>query len=124
MSQVLLSSQADDLLLAAVALRQAAEEPGASASFSSLTSSLKEALRLLSASVCRLADDAVPTRAERHRLGPTVRVDPVTGLSREQEVQLVSTLHDLAASFDHCAASCERTAEIAVPLIVPHAVEA
>ena len=123
MSQIHLDQPADDLLEAALALSKAADAPGASAALGVLVPRLQESLRVLSASLYTLADDAVPELAERRRRGPTVRAGPASGLSREQEVQLVSTIHDLGAALTRCASSCDAVREIAVPLIAASGAE-
>ena len=117
MSQMHLKQPADDLLSAARALGNAAEAPGASAALGAVVPRLQETLRVVSASLYTLADDAVPAFAERRRLGPGVQVDHAAGMSREQEVRVVSTIHDLAATFSRCAGSCDAVREIAVPMI-------
>jgi hypothetical protein len=123
MSQIHLNQPADDLLSAALALSEAAEAPGASAALGAVVPRLQQTLRVLSASLYTLADDAVPTFAERRRLGPSVRVDHASGMSREQEVRVLSTINDLAGTLSRCAGSCDGVREIAVPMIAAPAAE-
>jgi hypothetical protein len=123
MSQIHLNHRADDLQSAALAFSKAADCPGASAALGGAVTRLQETLRVLSASLYTLADDAVPELAQRRRLGAGARVEHASGLSREQEIRVVSTIHDLGAALSCAARSCEAVREVAVPTLASAAAE-
>jgi hypothetical protein len=91
---------------AARSFQRAAEARASHAAAPDSLAALEEALQLLSAAWYRLAADASPGIDTRH-----------DGLSREQEVQLMSTLHDVAAAFARCARACRDGRSTVTPLI-------
>ena len=95
---------ASELLRAAQRFRSAAQEPGCHAAAPDALLSLEEALQVLSAAWYQLAADAAPAAAD-------------AGLSRELEVQLLGTLHDVAAAFARCARMCRRGRSTVTPII-------
>jgi hypothetical protein len=81
---------ASALVEAAHAFHRAAETRGSDVNAPEALASLQEALQVLSAAWYRLAGTS-----------------PHGGdLSREQEVRLVGSLHDVAAAFARCARAC------------------
>jgi hypothetical protein len=86
-----------ELVEQARVLLEAAGQPGSSDGVDRALASSEEALQLLSATWYRLAADASTAVAEG---------DPA--LSREQEVGLLATLHDVAGAFARCARDCRR----------------
>lgn len=115
-----IEDHASDLVDAAQAVREAVGRPCSSAASSPLLASLAEALQLLSAGWYEVAADAAPGVSKRRRLGPTSRqaevpVDEM--LSREQEAQLLATLHDVAAAFAGCARICREARSTVAPLL-------
>jgi len=78
-----------ELLEAAQRFRTAVQEPGGHVAVADALESLEETLQVLSAAWYQLAGDAA-----------------INGSSRELEVQLVGTLHDVAAVFARCARTC------------------
>jgi hypothetical protein len=99
---------ASGLVEAARDFQAAAEQPGSHSAASDTLASLEEVLQALSAAWYRLAADASPGVVERRgRRAPGAQSPArVDGLSREQEVRLVGTLHDVAAAFARCARAC------------------
>jgi hypothetical protein len=99
---------ASGLVEAARDFQAAAEQPGSHSVASDTLASLEEVLQALSAAWYRLAADASPGVVERRgRRAPGAQSPArVDGLSREQEVRLVGTLHDVAAAFARCARAC------------------
>ena len=93
---------ASELLEAAQRFQSAAQEPGCHIAVPEALISLEEALQVLSAAWYQLAADAAPT---------------TDGLSRELEVQLVGTLHDVAAGFARCARECREGRSTVTPII-------
>jgi len=80
---------------------------------------LEEALQALSAAWYQLAADASPGIVEQRR---TVDSEPPSwrrfdGVSREQEVRLMGTLHDVAAAFARCARACRDGRPTVGPII-------
>ena len=96
-----------ELLSAATALADAAEQPGASRECPAALALIEQALRVVSASVGVLARDAVPADAERDALGQGRSTTRSGGLplSREQEAHLASTMHTLAQDISLTARS-------------------
>ena len=114
-----IEGHASELLGAAQRFQSAAQEPGCHVAAPEALASLEETLQVLSAAWYQLAADAAPGIASRRRLEPTVGSSPATtaGLSRELEVQLVGTLHDVAAAFARCARMCRQGRSTVTPII-------
>lgn len=115
-----IDDHASDLLNTARTLDKAAGEPGSYESATAALACLEEALRALSAGWYQVAADAVSGIPEGRPPGRRAgRVWPRTddGLSREQEVRLVATLHDVAAAFARCARVCRDARPTVAPLI-------
>ena len=110
----LLNERASELAEVARTFHTAAGQPGSHTGAPGSLGSLEEALQALSAAWYQLAADASPGIRERQRTrsseGPSW--PHVDGLSREEEVRLVGTLHDIAGAFARCARAC-RHAETA-----------
>jgi hypothetical protein len=103
-----LSRRASELLEDARRFESAAAQPGCLVAVPDTLISLEEALQVLSAAWYQLAAGASPGIVER-RLGPTSETQSPPrrdGLSREQEIRLMGTLHDVAAGFARCAKGC------------------
>lgn len=101
-------AESAELVKAARAFRAAASQPGAHAAAPLYLAQTEEALTLLSGAWYQLAADAVPgiTTRWRRRNTPDMASFQPEGLSHEQEVSLVATLHDVAAAFARCARAC------------------
>jgi hypothetical protein len=114
-----IGARASELLAAARRLQAAAEEPGCHLAAPDALASLEETLQVLSAAWYRLAADAAPGIADRPRREPARGPSRATrtGLSRELEVQLVDTLHDVAAGFARCARVCRAGRSTVTPII-------
>jgi hypothetical protein len=114
-----LQGRACELVEAARAFRASAERPGSHVAAPDVLDSLEEALQLLSGGWYQLAADASPGIVERRRGRATeARSWPrVDGLSREQEVRLMGSLHDVAAAFARCARACRDGRSTATPII-------
>jgi hypothetical protein len=97
-----IDGHASELLEAAQRFRSAAEEPGCHVAGPDALVSLEEALQVLSAAWYQLAADSRATS---------------DGLSREREVQLMGTLHDVAAGFARCARMCREGRAAVTPII-------
>ena len=95
---------ASDLLGAAQHFQWAAQEPGCHVAAPDALASLEDALQMLSAAWYQVAADAAPAAA-------------TAGLSRELEVQLVGTLHDIAAAFARCARMCRQGRSTVAPIV-------
>jgi hypothetical protein len=108
---------ASDLLTAARAIQESAGRPGSSLAAIATLTSLEEALQVLSASWYQLAADAgvLERRREARLAQPWPAAE--NGLSREQEVRLIGTLHEVAAAFAQCARACRDARPTLVPLI-------
>jgi hypothetical protein len=100
-----LHDRASDIVEAARGFQAAAEEPTSHAAAPDSLAALEEALQALSAAWYQLAADAAPA---------CPRVD---GLSREQEVRLMGSLHDVAAAFARCARACRDGRFTVAPII-------
>jgi hypothetical protein len=103
-----LSRRASELLEDARKFQSAAAQPGCIIGAPDALESLEGALQMLSAAWYQVAAEASPGRVER-QLGPgSEAASPPRrdGLSREQEVRLMGTLHDVAAGFARCANAC------------------
>ena len=78
---------------------------------------LEGSLRALSAEWVELAALAAPTIAARCRRRPVMSTSTETGLSREQEVQLISALHDLAGALTRAARASRECRSVVEPLV-------
>jgi hypothetical protein len=119
-----IDGHASELLEAAQRFQSAAEEPGCHFAAPDALVSLEETLQVLSAAWYRVAADAAPAIAARRGHEPA-RGTPQAGsdgLSREREVQLIGTLHDVAAGFARCARMC-REGRFAVTPIIARSVD-
>jgi hypothetical protein len=110
---------AAELVEAARTFQAAAQRPGSHAGAPDALESLEEALQVLSAAWYQLAADASPGIVARRRVrgseaGSWPRAD---GISREQEVHLMGTLHDVAASFARCARACRDGRSTVTPIL-------
>jgi hypothetical protein len=115
-----IDNHASDLLKAARAVHEAAAGPGSSKRASAALARLEEALQALSAGWYQVAADAVPGIAGRHRRlagHPEPSLAAARSLSREQEVRLIGTLHDVAGAFARCARACRDAQPTVAPLI-------
>jgi hypothetical protein len=114
-----LHDRASDIVKAARGFQAAAEEPASHAAAPDSLAALEETLQVLSAAWYRLAGDASPGIVER-RCGPGSE-EPSwprsDGLSREEEVRLIGTLHDVAAAFARCARACREARSGVTPII-------
>jgi hypothetical protein len=108
-----------ELVEAARAFHAAVERPRSPAAAPDSLASLEEALQVLSAAWYQLAADASPGIVERWRgRGSEAPSWPqVDGLSREQEVRLMGTLHDVAAAFARCARACREGRSTVTPIV-------
>lgn len=115
---------ASSLLSAARAFHDSASRAGSSTHAPAVLGRVEEALQLMSAGWYQLAADAAPGIGQRRRWrrsnAPGSRSD--SRLSREQEVHLGATLHDLAAAFASCARAC-RTARPTVTTLIDRSAE-
>jgi hypothetical protein len=114
-----LHDRAFELVEAARAFHAAAEQPTSHAAAPDSLASLEEALQMLSAAWYQLAADASPGAvSRRHGRDPQAGSQPQPdGLSREQEVRLLGTLHDVAAAFARCAGACREGRTTVTPII-------
>jgi hypothetical protein len=106
-----LHHRAAELVEAARAFHMEAGQPESHAAAVDPLASLEEALQHLSAAWYQLAADASSWIVER-RHG--------RGLSREQEVRLMSALHDVGAAFARCARTCREGRSTVAPIIARH----
>jgi hypothetical protein len=114
-----LQHRASELVEAARAFHEAAERPGSHVVASAVLESFEEALQVLSGAWYQLAADASPRIVDRrHERGADAHSrQRVDGLSREQEVRLMGTLHDVAAAFARCARACREGRSTLTPMI-------
>ena len=114
-----LQDRASDLVEAARRFQAAAQQPESYAAAPDSLSALEDTLQALSAAWYQLAAHASPgIAAPRRDLDSDVLSWPlVDGLSREQEVRLIGTLHDVAAAFARCARQCRDGRSAVTPLI-------
>jgi hypothetical protein len=113
-----LQQRASELVEAARTFQAAAEQPGGHPATPALLADLEEALQVLSAAWYQLATDAstgIAKRRGRESQGSSWK--EVHGLTREQEVHLVGTLHDIAAAFASCARTCREGRSTLTPII-------
>ena len=115
----LLHDRASELAEAARTFHTAAAEPGSHAGAPASLQSLEEALQVLSAAWYQLAADASPGIVERRggRASESLSWPHVDGLSREDEVRLTGTLHDVGAAFARCARACREGRSRVTPVI-------
>jgi hypothetical protein len=114
-----LSTRASELLDDARKFQSAAAQPGCCNDAPDALASLEEALQVLSAAWYHVAADASPGIVELRRdCGPEAP-SPLRGdgLSREQQVLLAGTLHDVAAGFARCARACREGRSTVTPII-------
>jgi hypothetical protein len=114
-----LHDPASALVEGAQAFHRAAEHRGSHMAAPASLEFLQEALQVLSAAWYRLAADASAGIVERElprgvAAGSWPHGD---GLSREQEVQLMGALHDIAAAFARCARACREGRSTVTPVI-------
>ena len=116
-----MNDHAADLLSAAQAIQDAAGRSGSSRAATAALETLEEALQALSASWYQVAADAVVLE-QRRQAARLAQPWPAAqdGLSREQEVRLIGTLHEIAAAFAKCARACRRAGATVEPLIGEH----
>ncbi len=114
-----LHHRATELVGAARAFHAGAEEPGSHAAAPDSLAALEEALQVLSAAWYQLAADASPGIVERRcgRGSEAPSWPRFDGVSREQEVRLMGTLHDVAAAFARCARACRDGRSTVGPII-------
>ena len=114
-----LSRRASELLEDARRFRWAAAQRGSHRYVPDALVSLEEALQVLSGVWYQLAADAAPRIVER-RVGhgsSSLSRPPRGGLSREQEVRVMGTMHDVAAGFARCARACREAQSAVTPTI-------
>jgi hypothetical protein len=113
-----LHNRASDLVEAARGFQAAAVKPASHAAAPDSLAALEEALQMLSASWYQLAGDASPGIVERRcgRGSEAPSWPRFDGLSREQEVRLMGTLHDVAAAFARCARACREARSGVTPI--------
>jgi hypothetical protein len=114
-----LHHRASELVRAARAFHACAAEPGSHAAAPDSLATVEEALQVLSAAWYQLAADASPGIVEQRRgrgsEAPSWR--RFDGASREQEVRLMGTLHDVAAASARCARACRDGRSTVTPII-------
>jgi hypothetical protein len=107
---------AAELLAAARAFQSETEQSGSHVGAPDALASLESALQALSTAWYQLAADAVPRAV--HSSGDRATAQAAAGgLPREAEVQLVGTLHDVAAGLARCARTCRDSRRRAAPII-------
>jgi hypothetical protein len=107
---------AHELLDVARDFEAASEHPGSHELAPDFLSSLEESLQVLSGAWYRMAGDAARI-AERRSDPDAAGQSPDRLLSREQEVRLMSTLHDVAAAFARCARTCREARSTVTPIV-------
>ena len=113
-----LQQRASELVEAARTFQAAAEQPGGHPATPDLLADLEEALQVLSAAWYQLAADASTGIAKRRgRESRGSSWTEVHGLTREQEVHLMGTLHDVAAAFATCARTCREGRSTVTPIL-------
>jgi hypothetical protein len=110
-----LHDRASELVEVVRAFQAAAEQRGSYGAAPESLACLEEALQVLSAAWYQVAAGASSGLVERQRGG--VSEAQVAALSREQEVRLISTLHDVAAAFGRCARMCRDGRATVTPII-------
>jgi hypothetical protein len=113
-----LNARASELLEDARRFQSAAAQPGCHIDVPDALVSLEEALQVLSAAWYQMAADGSPGIVERRpeRGSEMPSWLPFGGLSREQEVRLMGTLHDVAAAFARCARACREGRSEVTPI--------
>jgi hypothetical protein len=114
-----LNTRASELLEEARRFQSAAAQPASYIDAPDALASLEEALQVLSAAWYQVAADGSPGIVER-QLGRTSEAPSRTqsdGLSHEQEVRLIGTLHDVAAAFARCARVCRVGRSEVTPIV-------
>jgi hypothetical protein len=101
-----LQASAAELIKAAQDFHSAADEPGIRPAVPLSLARTEEALQVLSGAWYQLAADTEPSE--------------IDGLSREQEVRLIATLHDVAAAFARCARACRDGRLAVTPVLTTH----
>jgi hypothetical protein len=121
-----LNARASELLEDAWRVQSAAAQPGCHVDAPDALASLEEALQVLSAAWYRLAADASPGIVERRggRASEAPSSSRFDGVSREQEVRLMGTLHEVAAAFARCARVCRDGRSAVTPIIARRAAAA
>jgi hypothetical protein len=114
-----LSRRASELVENARRFQSAAAQPGCHIAAPDALGSLEETLQVLSAAWYQLAADAARgMSARRPGAGEPARSRAArNGLSREAEVQLVGTLHDVASGLARSARTCRDGRLVATPII-------
>jgi hypothetical protein len=114
-----LSRRASELLEDARRFQSAAARPESHTAVPEALVSLEEALQVLSAAWYQLAADASPGIVERRPGHGADALSPPRrdGLSREQEIRLIGTLHDVAAGFARCARACREGRSTVTPIV-------
>jgi hypothetical protein len=114
-----LNTRASELLEEARKFQSAAAQPGCHIDAPDALAALEEALQVLSAACYQLAADGSPGIVEqrRGRASEAPLRPRFDGLSREQEVRLMGTLHDVAAAFARCARACREGRSEVTPII-------
>ena len=109
---------ASDVIDAARRFEAAAQAPESYPGAPDSLEALEEAFQVLSAAWYRLAAGASPDLADRRRgaseYGARPRAD---GLSREQEMRALATLHDVAAAFARTARTCRSGRSRITPIL-------
>jgi hypothetical protein len=118
-----LNTRASELLEEARRFQSAAAQPGCHIDAPDALASLEEALQVLSAAWYQLAADGSPGIVERRRgLASEAPSRPrFDGQSREQDVRLMGTLHDVAAALARCARACREGRSEVTPIIARRA---
>jgi hypothetical protein len=114
-----LQDKAAELIKAAQAFHFAADQPRIRPALPLSLARTEEALQLLSGAWYQLAADASPRIASRSRRLSARDAEPseIDGLSHEQEVRLIATLHDVAAAFASCARTCREGRLAVTPVL-------
>lgn len=99
----------------------AAQDRGSHAAVPDALAHLEETLQLLGTAWYQLAADASSRSVEPIRPRPSQA--PAGALSREQEVRLLGTLHDVAAAFGRCARVCRDGRATVTPIIARRVAE-
>jgi hypothetical protein len=117
-----LSRRASELLQDARRFRSAAARRGSHGHVPEALVALEEALQVLSGAWYQLAADAAPRIVQRRmRAESAAPPRPCRGgLSRDQEIRVMGTLHDVAAGFARCARACREAQSTVTPTIGTH----
>jgi hypothetical protein len=108
-----------DLVVAARSFQAAAQASGSYEAVPQSLAALEDALHALSGAWYQLAAHASPgiPERQRERRSDASAWPRVGGVSREQEVRLIGTLHDVAAAVARCARECRDGRSAVTPLI-------